>query len=115
MNGSDTAIKVLNKIKDLLGNNSVCVGVQTLVIDGTVKQLTVPANANYALIQLESTATGSAIRFWSDGITVPTTTDGMFRASNEAFDVLSAQTASQIKVTQAQAGTHKLFIEYYKS
>lgn len=113
-NYADIELKVLNKIKDLLGNNSVCIGTQTLTVDNNVVQLTVPSNASYAFIQVQSDATGKAVRYWSDGLTVPTSTDGLFRANGEAFDILSAQTASQIKFTQAQAGTHTLFIEYYK-
>lgn len=115
MNGSDVNDgKILNKIKDLLSNNNVCIGTQTLTVTSSAQQLTVPQGVSYALIQVQSDATGKAIRYWSDGKTVPTSSTGMFKSDGESFDIISAQTVTNLKIILAQAGTTYCFVEYYK-
>lgn len=109
-------LDLLKKILQTLGNNGTCIGKQTLTVNGTVSQLTVPADTAYGLIVLESNAAnpGAAIRYWEDG-TAPTTTDGIPRTDGSAWDVSSAENLRKIKFIQAQAGTHTIFVEYFKS
>jgi hypothetical protein len=85
---------------------------QTLTVTGTVASLTVPDGAKYALVSVESTAIGIAIRYWLDG-TAPTGTEGIGREDGTGFDIVSTANLKQFKVIQAQAGTHKLQVQYF--
>jgi hypothetical protein len=87
---------------------------QQLVVAGTAVALTVPAEAVYALISLESDATGVAIRFLELGAkTLPTTTTGIGRSNLDAWDVIDTSNLINFRVVQTQAGTHTLNIQYY--
>lgn len=87
---------------------------QALTVDNTVKQLTIPTDAKYALMTLESTATGVAARYLETLQTAVSTTAGLALSNLDRFDVTDAQNLSQFQITQAQAGTHTLHIQYYK-
>ncbi len=114
MNGSDSTLQVLNKIKDLLAPNTVCVGFETLSITSTATSLTsVPTAANSALIQIQSNITTDAIRYREDG-TAPTATVGKFKGNGDEFEVISNESLKQIKIIQGTSGTTQLNISYYK-
>jgi hypothetical protein len=106
--------KFLANIAYSVSNNGVCIGKETLTVDSTVKSLvSVPTGVSYAIMWVESNATGTAIRYWESGDD-PSTTDGIGKSNNEAMDVANAENLRKFRVVQAQAGTHKLFIQYYK-
>jgi hypothetical protein len=96
----------------LLANDWRAISNQQLTVDGTVAKLTVPTNAKYALIVPESSATGTAIRYWLDG-SIPTTTEGIPRGNLDAFDIVEKQNLENFRITQAQAGTHNLQVQYF--
>jgi hypothetical protein len=89
---------------------------EKISVDGTVKSLTVPDGATYAEIQLDSTATGAAIRVLMLGTagTQPSTTDGLGYRDGTFWDVTGYQNLLNFRVTRAQAGTHTLYIQYFK-
>jgi hypothetical protein len=99
--------------------NLTAIGYQKLTVDNTSGgvALTVPADATYALMELESSVTtGIVIRYLECGKTIytVTTTDGIGRAHLDAFDVHGAHNLNNFRAIQAQAGTHTLHIQYYK-
>ena len=116
MNGANTELQVLNKIKDLLGNNNGCIGFETLTITTTSKQLaSVPATASLAIFQVESTVTTDRIRYREDGV-APTSTVGKFKTHGDEVEVISAQSIAQLKLIKdsAATGTTQINVTYYK-
>ena len=87
---------------------------EAITVDNTVKTLTIPTGAKYAFMVLESDATGIAARFLQTKQTTVSTTAGLALSNLDRFDVTDAQNLSQFQITQAQAGTHTLHVEYYK-
>jgi hypothetical protein len=101
-------------IRQLLTNNAVCIGKEIITVDNTVKNLTVPENATYALIVAESSVTsGTVMRYWEDG-SIPTSTDGIPRSHDSAWDISTRENLIKFKIIQSQSGTHKIFVQYYK-
>ena len=87
---------------------------QKLTVNGTAASLTVPENAKYAEIRLESSVTAAiAARYLITG-GVPTSTDGMALNNLDLFDITDYQNLVNFKVIQTGAGTHTLHITYYK-
>jgi|LakMenE01Jun11ns_1017448.scaffolds.fasta_scaffold8916475_2 hypothetical protein len=102
--------KVLRKLNEAYNAFSN----EVVTVTSSVSSLNVPEGAKYALIYVESSTTsGYAVRYWEDG-TSPTTTTGIPRPGNTAFDITGTQNLKKIRFIQAQAGTHKLQIQYYK-
>ena len=101
-------------IKKILNNDYRAIGNQVITVTGATPQtLTVPAQASYALIEVESTVTtGVVIRYWLDGSN-PTTTDGIGRTNLTAFDVTEYSNLKNFKVISTGAGTHKLMVQYF--
>lgn len=95
------------------GNNSpICVGYEKLSIS-TVKSLTIPDNANFCQIALESDVSDVAVRYNTSGDT-PTSTDGMPLANLDRDYISSRENMVRFKAIQTGAGTHTLHIEYFK-
>lgn len=87
---------------------------QKLTVTGTAVSLTVPENAKYAEIRLESSVTSTiAARYLITG-GVPTATDGMALNNLDLFDISDYQNLVNFKAIQTGAGTHTLHIQYYK-
>jgi len=105
-------------IKELLKinkKNLVALGYQKITVDGTVKSLTIPTNATYALMVLDSSLATAAIRYLELGAgSPPSSTDGLTRFNTDAWDVHGYQNLTNFRITQAAAGTHTLHVQYYK-
>jgi len=113
--GSDQAKSYLKELLQLTRYNLVAVGYQKLSVTGTATALTVPADARYALIVLQSSITTPAIRYLELGDkTLPTATDGIPRSDLDALDVQGYQNLVNFRAIQVGAGTHTLHIQYYK-
>lgn len=95
--------------------NLIAIGYQKLAVTGTVANLTVPSDARYALIVVESDATGTAIRYLETA-TQPlvTSSNGIPRGNLDAFDVQGYQNLTNFRVIQTQSGIHNLNVQYYK-
>jgi len=109
-----TPEEYLKKIKQAAVNTPIAFGYEALTIDNTVKKLTIPDGAIYALTRLESDATGIAVRLLESGIVPVSTTVGIGLANLDPYDITNAQNLAGFQVTQAQGGTHVLHIQYYK-
>jgi hypothetical protein len=81
-----------------------------------VKSLTVPTDAKYADISVESSVTASVpMRFKLTGnASLPTATDGHALRDGTLFDVSGKPNLDNFRVIQTGAGTHTLHIQYYK-
>lgn len=113
-----TSKALLQSLLTITRANLVAIGWQSLTVDNTAGgvSLTVPTNARYALIVVESTATGTAVRYLECGPGAATVTSsvGIPRSNLDAFDIQGYQNLLNFRVIQAQAGTHTLSIQYYK-
>lgn len=88
---------------------------ESITIDGTVKTLTVPDGAKYALITVESSVTSGVIaRYLETKQSTVTTTLGLALRDGSVVDVTDAQNLAGFQVTQATAGTHVIKVQYYK-
>lgn len=100
-----------------LGSNSFkAFSYQKLTVDGTVKNLTIPTGTRYALMTYESTVAAGTIsaRYLETKQTTVSTTDGLAIDNLFRFDITDAQNLSQFQITQTVAGTHTLYIQYFK-
>lgn len=104
---------LLQELVNLTKRSYIAIGYQKLTVDGTVKTLTLPTDALYADIQLESSIATPAIRYKIDGGVV-SATDGMFLLTGSQIDVSSRENLIHFQTTQVGAGTHTLHITYYK-
>jgi len=115
---NDQSKQYLQELLKITRYNSKAIGWQSLVVDSTVGglSLTVPIDATYALVVVESTATGTAIRYLECGnsVTTVTSTIGIPRSNLDAFDIQGKENLVNFRAIQAQAGTHTLSIQYYK-
>ena len=111
-NQSKSYLSELNRITKY---NLIACGYEQLAVTGSVASLTVPINARYALIEVESSISTPSIRYLELGSkTLPTTSTGIRRSDGTAFDVTGYQNLLNFRVIQTGAGTHKLNIQYYK-
>lgn len=115
MIGSDQSKSHLSELVRLTNYNYIALGYQKLTVDGTVKSLTVPDGARYAVCIIESSLTTPAIRYLELGAgTPPSSTNGLVRSNLDAFDIQGYQNLINFRVTQVGTGTHTLHIQYYK-
>ncbi len=106
-------IWLLEKLLQATRNSYKACGQEEITVS-TIKSLTPPANAVYALISLESDATGIAIRYLELGaVTPPTSTVGLGKSNLDTWDVVDTANLVKFRAIAAQAGTHVLHIQYY--
>lgn len=104
----------LSKLVKHSNNGFKAFSYQKLSVGGTAVSLTVPAEAKYADISLESSNTTTvAARYLITGGT-PTSTDGKPLSHLTEFDITDYQNLINFKAIQTGAGTHTLHIQYWK-
>lgn len=75
------------KVLRILANEKKAISNQTLQVTATPQGLTVPNDATYALIQVQSSLdVSNLVRIWMDG-NVPTATTGLSRGNLDVFDI----------------------------
>ncbi len=88
---------------------------ESITVDGTVKTLTIPSGAKYALVTVESSVTsGIVARYLETKASTVTTTLGLALRDGSVIDITDAQNLVGFQITQAQAGTHVIKVQYYK-
>lgn len=111
-------IYLLKEIRRLALTSPNAIGYQALTVDSTVGglSLTIPDGATYAEFVMESSATGIVARYLHCGGStgVPTSTAGLALSPLDRFDITNAENLTNFRIIQAQAGTHKLHVQYYK-
>lgn len=112
---SDQSKSYLSELIRLNKKDLIAIGYEKLSVTGTAAGLaSVPTDAKYALVVVESTiASGMAIRYLEYGA-APTTSDGIGRSNLDAFDIHGKPNMINFKAIQTGAGTHTLHIQYYK-
>lgn len=96
-----------------LSNDYNAFAVQTVSVTTSALGLTIPSGAKYALIQIESTNTVDAVRFWINA--TPTSTVGMIRNHLDVLDLIGANNLAQFRfIKGAGGGTSQLNIIYYR-
>lgn len=113
---SDQSKQYTSELVNLTKKNLVACGYENLAVGGTAVSLAnLPAEAQYALIVVESTIATSAIRYLELGSkTLPTSTVGIPRSNGDAFDVTGYTNLTNFRAIQLSAGTHNLCVQYYK-
>lgn len=107
---------LLKHIAAIAMSNAVCIKTDVLTVDGTVKNLpNIPTEANYAVITCESSNTTTAFArcSQSQGYT-PSAVNGVPLVDGQKFDILGRDSVSNFKIIQTDAGTHKIWVEYFK-
>lgn len=103
----------LSKILSELLTYMRCIGYEKLTVSSSSVSLTPPSNAKYALCVVESTVTDQiALRYLETGA-APTSSNGMPRWDQGAFDILGTDNIRSFKAIQATAGTHAINVQYY--
>lgn len=111
---SDNSKSLLRGILQKSNHDLLAVGYEKISVS-TIKSLTVPTGATYALITVESSLTTPAIRYLELGDkTPPTSTDGIQRSNLDAFDVNGYSNLLNFRAIQVGVGTHTLHVQYYK-
>lgn len=88
---------------------------ESITVDGTVKSLTIPSGAKYALITVESSVTSGVVaRYLETKQSTVTTTLGLALRDGSVFDITDAENLAGFQITQAQAGTHVIKVQYYR-
>ena len=114
LNG-DQSKSYLSKLVQQGLNSFKAFSYESITVDGSVKNLTIPTGAKYALMTIESSVvTGVVARYLETKQTTVSTTAGLALRDADRFDITDAQNLSQFQITQAQAGTHVLKVCYYK-
>ena len=103
----------LEKLVRQGANSPVCIGHETLVVSGTSQSLVGNANAIDAIIQVQSTVSTTAIRYWEDG-TVPTASTGFSQGNGAVMELSNQQNIVNFKVIKETAGTTQIVVHYYK-
>lgn len=95
-------------------NSFKAIGYEAITVDGTVKALTIPSGAKYALMRIESDKTGVVARYLETTASTVSSTVGLGLVALDPLDITDAQNLNGFRITQAQAGTHTLYVQYYK-
>jgi len=105
----------ISKIKQLAANNYQAFAYEAITVNGTVKSLTIPEGTKYALLELESSVTSGVVaRYLETKSSVVSTTVGMGIRDGWWGDSTLYGNLAGFQITQAQAGTHVLHVQYYK-
>lgn len=111
---SDNSKNLLRSILQKSNHDLLAIGYEKITVT-TVKSLTIPTGATYALISLESSIATPAIRYLELGDkTLPTTSDGLQRSNLDVFDITGYTNLVNFRVIQVGVGTHVLHVQYYK-
>lgn len=112
---ADNSKSLLGELIKITRYNLKAVGYENLIVTSTAaKLISIPENANYALVTVESTLTTPAIRYLELGDkTLPTSTDGIARSNADAFDVQGKENLINFRIIQIAAGTHSIKVQYY--
>lgn len=103
------------KLKEFAANNYQACGYESITVNGTVKNLNIPTGAKYALLEIESSVTSGVVaRYLETKSTTVSTTVGLGIRDGWWGDITLYGNLAGFQITQAQAGTHTLHVQYYK-
>lgn len=112
---SDQSKDYIKELATLTKKYPIAISYQKLTVAGTAVSLTVPADASYAMITLESSIATAAVRYLELGAgSLPTSSDGLVLFNIDRTSVIGYQNLINFRAIQVGAGTHTLHIQYYK-
>jgi len=104
----------LTKLLQAFINDRNAIGKQTLTVTTNAQSLTPTSGATYARLQVESTNTTDAIRYYEEG-SAPTASAGWVQANGFVMELTTAENIKNFKVIKGTGGgTTVLNITYYK-
>lgn len=96
-------------------NSFIAFGYEKITVGSSVVTLTPPAGAKYATITVESSVTtGVVIRCLQNLSTTVTSSVGQGLRDGSVLDITMAENLKNFQAIQAQAGTHNIYVEYFK-
>lgn len=96
-----------------LAKNFKAFAYQKITVNNTIKTLTIPKDAKYALLSFESDATGIAARFLETNSVPVSSTDGIALSNLDRVDITDQTNLEGFQIIQAQSGIHTLHVQYY--
>ena len=111
---SDQSKSYLKELVRIALNSPKAFAYEKITVDGTVKKLTVPADAKYAIITLESVDTGVAARYLETLSTTVQSSVGMPLYNGTDKDILDYNNLINFQIIRAQSGATSLNVQYYK-
>jgi hypothetical protein len=96
-------------------NPGKCVGFEYFTVDITVKSLDLSVcsrTPKYAIMSLESDATGVAVRYKING-KGPDPNEGMPKYDKSVWTIISTEDLVRFRITKVAEGSHVLNVEYY--
>lgn len=87
---------------------------EKITVDGTPRLLTVPTGAKVAVMALVSTVTGAPAAWVRCDVTNPAVGSGMPFYNGDRWNVVDPKNLTTFKIIQDSAGTHFLYVEYYR-
>lgn len=111
---SDQSKSYLEQLVKIATNSPKAIGYESIIVDGTVKRLTVPLDATYALMVLESADTGVAARYLETLIPTVSTSIGLPISNLQQLDILDYQNLVNFQIIRVQSGTTTLKVQYYR-
>lgn len=97
------------------GLNSVkSFGYEQIAVDNTVKGLTIPEGAKYAICVLESDASGTVARMLQNTGTTVSSTVGLPISNGTIFEIFDYANLNGFRITETASHTTKLNVEYFK-
>ncbi len=111
----DNSKSYLKELVRLNKYNLLACGYQKLdVSTAGAKSLTIPTDATYAEITLESSVTTGVVTRYLEYGGTPTATDGMGLVHLTTFDINGYANLANFKIILTTAGTHTAHIQYFK-
>jgi hypothetical protein len=96
-----------------LAKNFKAFAYQKITVNATVKSLTIPRDAKYALLSFETDATGISARFLETNVVPVSATDGIALSHLDRVDITDTTNLEGFQIVQAQSGIHTLHVQYY--
>ncbi len=111
---SDQSKSYLEKLVRIAENSPKALSYESITVDGTVKRLTVPVDATYAYMTLESADTGVAARYLETTSITVSNTIGLPLVNLQNLDILDYQNLVNFQITRVQSGATTLKVQYYR-
>ncbi len=98
-----------------LGSNSFkSFGYESIIVDSTVKALTIPSGAKYAILSLESDGSGVVARVLQNLNFTVSSTVGLGIRDGFVGDITDAENLRGFRITETASNTTVLKVEYFK-
>ena len=87
---------------------------EAIIVDGTVKSLTIPSGSLYARMIFQSSIATPAARYLQNKSVAVSTTVGLPLLDMTVFEVIDFANLNGFQITQISAATSVLHVEYFR-